>query len=87
MQVISFITRAMATKGFWQFETADSGVYANVPGPFVPRQGHRVDVVTYTKYLGAVPEAGAPSGPFADFDRPATRAWFALVLWQAIKDR
>jgi hypothetical protein len=83
-QVISFITRAMVTQGYWQFATEDFDHYPNVPGPFVPKQGHRVDLETYLQYAGEVPGSPDPHGPFVDYDQPSTRGWFALALWQAL---
>jgi hypothetical protein len=82
--VISFITRAMVAQGYWQYATVDEGHYPNVPGPFVPKQGHRVDIETFINYAGFVPGSPEPDEPFHDYDQPSTRCWFALTLWQAL---
>src|SRR3712207_1082947 len=79
-QVISFITRAMVAKGYWQPETADDpGLYPNI----TVASGHRWDVLTYYKHAGTVPGA-APAATWAAWASPATRGWFALAQWQAL---
>ena len=45
-QTISFITRAMIKKGYWQSQ-ADAGAYPNVP----TSSGHREDIATYLFYV------------------------------------
>jgi len=79
-QVISFITRAMVNKGYWAFQADDGSIYPNVGAD----SGHRRDLVTYVHYVGPVRGATDPLGPFAGWDAPATRAWFAFVFWQAL---
>jgi hypothetical protein len=79
-QVISFITRAMVTKGYWAPESADdAALYPNV----TPVSGHRGDVLTYYKHAGAIPGTD-PTASWGGWDTPATRAWFALAEWQAL---
>ncbi len=41
-QVISFITRAMVTKGYWQAQPDDPALYPDVPAA----SGHRADLAT-----------------------------------------
>ena len=79
-QVVSFITRAMVNKGYWQFQADDGTVYPNVAAD----SGHRQDLVTYVHYAGAVRGADNTTGNFAGWDAPASRAWFAFVFWQAL---
>ena len=79
-QVISFITRAMVTEGYWQQETVDTpGLYPNVS----VASGHRWDLLTYHKHAGAIPGT-TPTASWGAWDRPATRGWFAEALWQAL---
>ncbi len=53
IQVISFITRGMVQAGYWQAVTVDDPTpYPNVP----LASGHRLDLLTYTKYAGALPD-------------------------------
>jgi len=79
-QVISFITRSMVQAGYWQQVTTDDPrVYPNVP----LSSGHRLDLVTFVKYAGAIPDR--PTGAaWADWGTPASRGWTAQVLWQAL---
>lgn len=79
-QVVSFITRAMVNQGSWQFQPDDGTIYPNIPAT----SGHRQDLVTYVHYAGAVHGTVDPHANFAGWDQPASRAWFALVLWQAL---
>jgi uncharacterized protein len=83
IQVISFITRAMVAKGYWVQETADNpAIYPNV----TEESGHRLDLVTFVKYAGAVPDR--PAGQrWADWTAPALRSWYAGVLRQALSSR
>ena len=78
-QVISFITRTMVAKGWWDLAAEDDpAIYPNVPAA----SGHRLDLVTFVKYAGPVP--GRPANrPWGDWDQPASRGWTAGVLWQA----
>ncbi len=78
-QTISFITRAMITKGYWNLQPVD-GSYTNVPGT----SGHRQDIATFVHYAGALPDYPNLSGNFANWDQASTRAWFARTLWQAL---
>ena len=78
-QVISFITRAMVAKGYWQLRADDPALYPNVPAG----SGHRADLATYTFYAGAVPGT-EPGAAWAGWDRPSTRGWFARAEWQAL---
>ena len=80
IQVISFVTRSMVQAEYWQAVTRDDPtIYPNVP----LASGHRLDLLTYTKYAGALP--ARPTGQdWADWDKPASRGWSARVLWQAL---
>jgi hypothetical protein len=81
-QTISFITRAMIARGYWQAQPASPALY----GGILNDTGHEADVATfihYTRAFGGVP--GYPEGGnFAAWDQPATRAWFAQALWVAL---
>jgi alpha-tubulin suppressor-like RCC1 family protein len=79
-QVISFITRAMVAKGHWQPQPDDGNVYPNVP----TASGHRQDLATYAHYAGTVRGTAGIAGDFEGWDQPASRAWFAFALWQAL---
>ena len=79
-QVISFITRAMVAKGYWEMQEDNAGYYPNVP----PDSGHRQDITTYVHYVGAVPGTAQLNGPFPNWDQPSTREWFAEALWRAL---
>ena len=81
-QAISFIARAMVAKGYWQYQPDNPALYPNVPAT----SGHRVDLATYVAHAGALPgtDATAPWGGGTGWDQPATRGWFAAVLWQAL---
>ena len=78
-QTISFIARAMVAKGYWQPQPDNPALYPEVPAA----SGHRADIATYVYYAGAPPDF-PPEGGFAAWDAPATRAWFAEALWQAV---
>lgn len=77
-QTISFITRAMVSKGRWQQQPDDPKLYPAVP----PISGHRADIATFVAYAGALPDRPL-GGPFA-WDAPSSRAWFARAFWQAL---
>ncbi len=79
-QVISFITRAMVSQGYWQLQPDDPLIYSNVPGT----SGHRQDLVTYTHYAGPVRGTAGTAANFAGWDVPASRAYFAFTFWQAL---
>jgi hypothetical protein len=82
-QTISFITRAMVKKGTWTQATVDdSSVYPNIPAS----SGHRLDFVTYVKYVGPVPGTTTATQNFDQWNQPSTRTWFAQALWQALPD-
>ncbi len=78
-QTISFITRAMVTKAYWNLQP-DDGSYPNVPGG----SGHRQDIATFVHYAGAVPGSSNTGGDFDGWDQPSSRGWFARVLWQTL---
>jgi hypothetical protein len=77
--VISFITRAMVAKGYWQAQPDDPALYPDVPAA----SGHRADLATYTFYAGAAPGT-EPAAGWGGWAQPATRGWFALAQWQAL---
>ena len=80
IQVISFITRSMVQAGYWQAVTQDDPtLYPNVP----LSSGHRLDLLTYTKYAGALPDR-ASGQAWDDWNQPASRGWTAQALWQAL---
>jgi hypothetical protein len=79
-QTISFITRAMIKKGYWQSQP-DVGAYPNVPFS----SGHREDIATYLFYVKTLPDFPNTSGDFTNWDQPSTRAWFARTLWAALQ--
>jgi hypothetical protein len=78
-QAISFITRAMVNKGYWQPQPDNPALFDNVPAS----SGHRQDIATYIHYAGPTPD-GSVTGPFAEWDQPGTRAGFARALWRAM---
>ena len=79
-QVISFITRAMVTKGYWQEVTVDDPtLYPNIPAR-LGASPRRADLLPVHR---AIPGT-TPDADWATWDQPATRAWFALALWQAL---
>ncbi len=83
VQVISFITRAMVAKGYWiQARADDPGIYPNVRAD----SGHRLDLVTFVRNAGAIPDRPANQG-WADWTGTASRGWFAAVLDQALRSR
>jgi agarase len=74
-QTISFITRAMVTRGYWRQQPGAPLPHAGVP------DGHAPDVRTYAFYTGAL--GGVPAPP-ANWSAPATRGWFSQALWRAL---
>ena len=78
-QVVSFITRGMVEKGYWQYQP-DNGAYPNIPGD----SGHRVDIATYLHYAGALPGAENTGANWNGWDQPANRGWFAETEWRAL---
>jgi glucose/arabinose dehydrogenase len=80
-QLVSFIARAMIERGYWQPAEADNpAIYPNVPAS----TGHRLDLVTYVRYVGSLPDHPANAN-WASWSAPATRGWFARTLWQALE--
>ena len=81
-QVLSFITRAMVSPGYWIQQAIDPALYGGV----LNGTGHEQDVATfvfYTQHVGGVP--GYPAvGAFGAWNQPATRGWFAQALWAAL---
>jgi hypothetical protein len=74
-QTISFVTRAMVARGLWRQQPGAPLPHAGVPA------GHAADARTYAFYTGVL--GGIPAPP-ADWNAPATRGWFAQVLWRAL---
>ncbi len=82
IQAISVISRAMVARGYWAAASGDDpAIYPNIPAA----SGHRLDLVTYVRNAGPIADRpSADRAPWTDWDGPASRAWFALVLWQAL---
>ena len=78
-QAISLITRTMVAQGYWQYRPDNAALYTAVPAS----AGHRVDLATFVHYAGALPDVPADQ-PFATWNQPANRGWFARALWQAL---
>jgi hypothetical protein len=74
-QTISFITRAMIAKGYWQPQPGWPYPYAGVPG------AHAADVATFYYYTAGIPAAPTTA---AGWNGGATRGWFAQALWAAL---
>ena len=51
------------------------------PAPGIPA-AHATDIGTYLANAGAIPDAPTTQ---AGWDAPASRAWVAMVLWQALQ--
>ncbi len=79
-QTISFITRAMVKKGYWQGHAADANPFPNVPAS----SGHVADLATFVSYVGAPPGATAGSD-WAAWSSAATRGWFAQAEWRVVR--
>ncbi|HEU5328050.1 MAG TPA: S8 family serine peptidase [Thermomicrobiales bacterium] len=79
VQTASFIARALVTAGYWQPQPDDPTIYPNVP----LSSGGRLDLITYVHYAGALPDRPV-NAAWSDWNTPATRGWFAQVLWQAL---
>jgi hypothetical protein len=79
-QVISFITRGMVAKGYWQQQPDDPALYPNIPAA----SGHRQDLATYVHYAGALPGTDSPGEDWTWYAQPSTRSWFAEALWRAL---
>lgn len=82
IQAISVISRAMVARGYWAETTVDDPtIYPNVP----TSSGHRLDLVTFVQNAGAIPDRPTNgAAAWGDWSTPASRAWFARVLWQAL---
>jgi len=82
IQAVSFVTRALIAAGTWQSQPDDPRLFVDVP----VASGHRTDLVTYFHYVGALPGlAPGATWPGSDgWEGPATRAWFAELLWRAL---
>lgn len=78
-QTISFITRAMIAKGYWQAQPDDGALFPNLPAS----SGHRGDLATYVHYAALPPDTSAGAN-WDTWNRPTSRAWFARTLWQAL---
>lgn len=79
-QVISFITRGMVAKGYWQQQPENPALYPNVPAD----SGHRQDIATYVHYAGVLPGTSSATQNWSGYDQPAPRAWFAEAEWRAL---
>jgi glucose/arabinose dehydrogenase len=83
IQVVSFISRAMVERGYWAAATADDPtIYPNVQ--IAARD--RLDLITYVRNAGAIPDRPATAN-WDDWGTPASRGWFARLLWQALAGR
>lgn len=80
VQTIAFVARAMVAQGRWQEQPDDPALYPNVPAS----TGHRQDLATYVHYAGPVRGTATATSDFPAWDQPASRAWFAYVLWRAL---
>ena len=77
-QVISFLARAFVQNpaSGWQAQPAAPLPYAGVPGV------HATDIRAFTFYAGAIPDAPDTAD---EWNSPASRAWVASVLYQALQ--
>ena len=81
-QAILFITRALVEKGFWTLAD-DTAPYPNLPNGTARERADRRAIATYVREAGAIPDR--PVGqPWADWSTPASRGWYAQVLYQAL---
>ena len=81
VQDISFVTRAMVTKGFWEMELdSPADQFPNVPAA----SGHRLDLATFVKNAGNVPGTTTDRANWPAYDQNATRAFSAQVVYQAL---
>jgi len=81
VQDISFVTRAMVTKGFWEQEISEDGkMYPNV----LASSGHRLDLATFVKYAGLVPGTSSLTANWDAYNQNATRAFSAQVIYLAL---
>jgi len=84
IQAISFVTRALIAARAWQAQPDDPRLFPEVTAA----SGHRTDLVTYLHYVGTLPGL-APGATWAGpdgWEGPATRAWFAELLWRALDE-
>lgn len=84
-QVLSFITRAMVDEGWWRNQPIDPQLFGGV----LNGTGHERDVATYLFYTrngGGIPDV-PPTGYFSNWNKPATRGWFAQVFWIALSSQ
>lgn len=81
VQDISFVTRAMTRKGFWEPVMSEDGtMYPNVPAS----SGHRLDLATWVKYAGPVPGTTSTTANWDVYAQNATRAFSAQVIYMAL---
>ena len=81
-QAILFIARAFVAKGFWRLAD-DTNPYPNLPNGTARDRDDRRMVATYVREAGTIPDR--PLGqPWADWNTPASRGWYAQVLYQAL---
>ena len=76
-QAISFATRALVTKGYWQPQADAPANYPDVPAT----SGHRQDLATYVHFAGAVPGTASATAPWdgpGGWDQPASRSYFSV---------
>ena len=81
-QAISFTSRAMIRKDYWELQEDNATYYTAVP----MSSGHRQDAVTYHFYAGNILGTNAPTDPWGGangYTAISTRGYFAQVLWQA----
>jgi hypothetical protein len=69
-ETITFITRAMVAKGYWEMQPI-------TPYPGAPEVFAR-EFATYVYYTGGI------SAPPINWNAQATRGWFAMALWRAL---
>jgi hypothetical protein len=83
-QTISFVTRAMVKKGYWQQQPDNNpSLYGDVPAS----SGHRADIATYLHYVAGPLPGTANTGQWANWSQPASRGWFSETLWNALQTR
>ncbi len=75
----------MVAKGYWQLQPDDPALFPELVGSSDRELADHRAIVTYVRYAGAPPEVdAAPGQPSAIWGDPASRAWFARALWQAL---
>ncbi len=81
-QAILFITRAFVARGYWTLAD-DTDPYPNLPNGMARGRADRRMFATYVREAGALPDR--PLGqPWADWNTPASRGWYAQVLYRAL---